>query len=65
MQLKLKHRRGREQKDQPVICWLILCNRLQRLDAQRSTVLPAHAAHARHCGRSGLGFGSTLRVDGD
>jgi hypothetical protein len=36
----------------------------QRLDAQRRTVAPAHAAPARHCGRSGAEFGSpsALRV---
>ena len=38
------------------------CNRLQRLDAQRRTVVPAHAARAPHCGRGGAGFGSTLRL---
>jgi hypothetical protein len=36
----------------------------QRLDAQRRTVVPAHAARARHCGRSGAGSAqpSALRV---
>jgi hypothetical protein len=37
----------------------------QQLDAQRWTAAPAHAARARHCGRSGAGFGSTLGVEGD
>src|SRR6266404_7684730 len=27
------------------------------------TVVPAHAARAPHCGRSGAGFGSILRVE--
>ncbi|MEH2568816.1 hypothetical protein V1289_008443 [Bradyrhizobium sp. AZCC 2289] len=39
------------------------CNQLQRLDAQRRTAVPAHAARAPHCGRSGAGFGSILRVE--
>jgi len=40
-----------------------LCNRLQRLNAQRRTVVLAHAARAAHRGRSGAGFGSILRVE--
>src|SRR5258706_14506666 len=35
---------------------------MRPLDAQRRTVVPAHAARAPHCGRSGAGFGSILRV---
>jgi len=40
-----------------------LCNRLQWLDAQRETVVPAHAARVPYCCRSGAGFGSNLRVE--
>ena len=36
---------------------------VQRLDAQRRTVVPAHVARSRHCCRSGAGFGSTLHVE--
>ena len=36
---------------------------MRPLDAQRRTVVPAHAARAPHCGRSGAGFGSILRVE--
>jgi hypothetical protein len=38
-----------------------LCKRRQRLDARRWTVVLTHAP-ARHCGRSGAGFGSYTKV---
>ena len=58
-----RHRRGREHKTCPLSADGSLCNRPQRLDAQRRTVVLAHAARAPHCGRSGAGFGSILRVE--
>jgi len=54
---------GANKKTSPSSADRCLCNQLQRLDAQRRTVVPAHAARALHCGRSGAGFGSILRVE--
>ncbi len=49
-------------QDLSVICRLIFVQSALALDAQRRTVVPAHAARSRHCCRSGAGFGSTLRL---
>jgi len=56
------HRRRRGREHQSVICRLIFVQSALALDAQRRTVVPAHAARALHCGRGGAGFGSTLRL---